>query len=239
MNNLTEIARKYNVDKDALGYLKHYESKFESIRNDVDKVLEIGLDTGGSHLMWLDYFPNALIYAMDNRIVYEDKVFDKRTRTDRVMVNGWDDRDLSRSIVFRGDQSSVEDLNKFSSESSGQFDIIIDDGGHSMRQQQISLKVFYGDLKENGIYVIEDLHSSSNQWTNLYGYTVVEDGDTLSMDLMKDFENDDNLILETKHISKEEMVGIKNRMIKCKVEVGVDSYQNYIWPTTLSFMDFK
>ena len=234
MNNLTEIARKYNVDKDVLGYLKHYESKFESIRNDVDKVLEMGLDTGGSHLMWLDYFPNALIYAMDNRIVYEDKVFDKRTRTDRVMVNGWDDRDLSRSVVFRGDQSSVEDLNKFSSESSGQFDIIIDDGGHSMRQQQISLKVLYGDLKENGIYVIEDLHSSSNQWTNLYGYTVVEDGDTLSMDLMKDFENDDNLILETKHISKEEMVAIKNRMIKCK-----DSYQNYIWPTTLSFMDFK
>ena len=109
MNNLTEIARKYNVDKDALGYLKHYESKFDSIRNDVDKVLEIGLDTGGSHLMWLDYFPNANVYAMDNRIVYEDKVYDKRTGRDMVMVNGWNDRDKERSFIFRGDQSNVED----------------------------------------------------------------------------------------------------------------------------------
>ena len=239
MNSLTEIARKYNVDKDALGYLKHYESKFEIIRNDVDKVLEIGLDTGGSHLMWLDYFPNANVYAMDNRIVYEDKVYDKRTGRDMVMVNGWNDRDKERAFIFRGDQSSVEDLNKFTVENGDEFDIIIDDGGHSMRQQQISLKVLYSCLKENGVYVIEDLHSSSNQWVTLYGYTVVEDGDTLSMDLMKDFENSDNLILETKHISKEEMADIKNRIVKCKVEVGVNSYQNYIWPTTLSFMDLK
>tara|TARA_E500000318_G_scaffold106659_1_gene114904 strand:- start:178 stop:897 length:720 start_codon:yes stop_codon:yes gene_type:complete len=239
MSSLREIAVKYSCDKDDLGYTKHYENKFEGIRNDVTKILEIGLNTGGSHLMWLDYFPNANVYAMDNRIVYEDKVYDKRTKKDMVMVNGWNQRDTERSFIFRGDQSNVEDLNKFADENGDDFDIIVDDGGHSMRQQQISLKVLYDKLKENGIYVIEDLHSSSNQWNELYGYTIVEDGDTLSMTLMQDFEYKSGLIEKTKHISEIEMIAIREKLIDCKIKVGSNSYSNYIWPTTLAFMDFK
>ena len=239
MSSLREIAVKYSCDKDDLGYTKHYENKFEGIRNDVTKILEIGLNTGGSHLMWLDYFPNANVYAMDNRIVYEDKVYDKRTKKDMVMVNGWNQRDTERSFIFRGDQSNVEDLNKFADENGDDFDIIVDDGGHSMRQQQISLKVLYDKLKENGIYVIEDLHSSSNQWNELYGYTIVEDGDTLSMTLMQDFEYKSGLIEKTKHISEIEMIAIREKLIDYKIKVGSNSYSNYIWPTTLAFMDFK
>ena len=238
MLNLHEIAKKYNCDKLDLGYTKHYEKKFESIRNNVTKILEIGLNTGGSHLMWLDYFPNANVYAIDNRIVYEDKVFDKRTRRDMVMVDGWDIRDKERSFVFRGNQSSVEDLNKFISKNGDEFDIIVDDGGHSMRQQQTSLKILYKYLKSGGIYVIEDLHTSSNQWTELYGYTIVEDGDTLSMTLMEDFQNETDNIASTKHISTEEMLDIRNKLNSCVIETGLNRYQNYVWPTTLSFMDF-
>ena len=238
MLNLREIAKKYNCDKLDLGYTKHYEKKFESIRNNVTKILEIGLNTGGSHLMWLDYFPNANVYAIDNRIVYEDKVFDKRTRRDMVMVDGWDIRDKERSFVFRGNQSSVEDLNKFINKNGDEFDIIVDDGGHSMRQQQTSLKILYKYLKSGGIYVIEDLHTSSNQWTELYGYTIVEDGDTLSMTLMEDFQNETDNIASTKHISTEEMLDIRNKLNSCVVETGLNRYQNYVWPTTLSFMDF-
>ena len=238
MLNLHEIAKKYNCDKLDLGYTKHYEKKFESIRNNVTKILEIGLNTGGSHLMWLDYFPNANVYAIDNRIVYEDKVFDKRTRRDMVMVDGWDIRDKERSFVFRGNQSSVEDLNKFINKNGDEFDIIVDDGGHSMRQQQTSLKILYKYLKSGGIYVIEDLHTSSNQWTELYGYTIVEDGDTLSMTLMEDFQNETDNIASTKHISTEEMLEIRNKLNSCVIETGLNRYQNYVWPTTLSFMDF-
>jgi ubiquinone/menaquinone biosynthesis C-methylase UbiE len=238
MLNLHEIAKKYNCDKLDLGYTQHYEKKFESIRNNVTKILEIGLNTGGSHLMWLDYFPNANVYAIDNRIVYEDKVFDKRTRKDMVMVDGWDIRDKERSFVFRGNQSSVEDLNKFINKNGDEFDIIVDDGGHSMRQQQTSLKILYKYLKSGGIYVIEDLHTSSNQWTELYGYTIVEDGDTLSMTLMEDFQNETDNIASTKHISTEEMLDIRNKLNSCVIETGLNRYQNYVWPTTLSFMDF-
>ena len=239
MSSLTEIAAKYSCDKYDLGYLQHYEDKFESIRNDVTKILEIGLNTGGSHLMWLEYFPNAMVYAIDSRILYEVVVKNKHTGGRIEMVDGWDERDEDRLVVFEGDQSSDEDLNKFCSLYGGEFDIIIDDGGHSMRQQQTSLRALYNQLKSNGIYVIEDLHTGSNQWPNLYDSSVIEEGDTITIDLMKDFENNDGSILETKHISNEQMVGIRQKITDCKVLVGMDRYKDYEWATTLAFMDFE
>ena len=39
----------------------------------------------------------------------------------------------------------------------GKFDIVIDDGGHNMIDQQISLGYLFKYLRPNGIYVIEDL----------------------------------------------------------------------------------
>ena len=155
------------------------------------------------------------------------------------MVDGWDDRDENRLIVFNGDQSNIEDLNNFRGECGSDFDIIIDDGGHTMRQQQTSFGFLYNDLKSNGIYVIEDLHTGSNQWVSLYGYVVIEQGDTLTLDLMKDFENNDGSILETKHITKERLLDIRERMNSCTVQIGMDSYKDYKWPTTLAFMDFE
>ena len=57
--------------------------------------------------------------------------------------------------VFIGDQHDVKFL-----ETLGEFDIIIDDGGHTMTQQQVSLKTLMLQLSDTGIYVIEDLHTS-------------------------------------------------------------------------------
>ena len=41
----------------------------------------------------------------------------------------------------------------------GDFDMIIDDGGHTMEQMQISLNYLWDQVKPGGLYVIEDLHS--------------------------------------------------------------------------------
>lgn len=61
-------------------------------------------------------------------------------------------------------QDSIEELNKTSNEFKDiKFDIIIDDGGHRVNQQFNTLLAYHSFVKENGIYIIEDLH------LNLFG----------------------------------------------------------------------
>jgi hypothetical protein len=40
------------------------------------------------------------------------------------------------------------------------FDVVIDDGGHSMDQQITSIRTLLPAVRDNGLYVIEDLLSS-------------------------------------------------------------------------------
>ena len=65
MISLETLAKKYGADKSDLGFIRHYESRFEYIRYSVKNILEIGVETGKSHRMWLEYFPNADVYGID------------------------------------------------------------------------------------------------------------------------------------------------------------------------------
>ena len=100
------------------------------------RVLEIGVQHGGSLKIWRDMFPDAEIVGVD--IDPQCKQYEE-----------------TNIKVLIGDQHDVKFL-----ESLGDFDIIIDDGGHTMTQQQTSLKWLMPQLREGGIYVIEDLHTS-------------------------------------------------------------------------------
>lgn len=93
--------------------------------------------------------------------------------------------------VFVGDQADTLFLAKFSTEATtdGLFDIIIDDGGHTMDQQMTSLEFLWKAVKPGGLYVIEDLQtsywesfggnhlgrSSSKETTISYLYQLVDD----------------------------------------------------------------
>tara|TARA_Y100000310_G_C20424079_1_gene688130 strand:+ start:81 stop:788 length:708 start_codon:yes stop_codon:yes gene_type:complete len=231
MASLEELTIKYDVDALELGYTQHYAKLLDSVRYDIKKVLEIGVETGRSHRLWLEYFPNAIIYGMD--------VFDETDRSGYVeefyrLQRG--NPYLDRSIMFEGDQSNADDLQRFLSEYGGDFDIIIDDGGHSMEQMQTSLNYLWNSVKSGGLYVIEDLHSCSNQWLTLYGSVVIKDGDTLTSDLLYSLEVDDGVITETNYIPAEMIDKIKSELDWCKTEIGVQSYRNYKWPTMLCFM---
>jgi len=190
MSILTRLAEKYDVDKKELGFLRHYEQRFEKTRHSITRVLEIGVETGRSHCMWLEYFPNATIYGFDIFITGKDEL-DLRMQ---------ENTNLDRSVLFKGDQTNIGHLQEFISQYGSQFDIIIDDGGHTMRQQQISLKVLIEALKPAGTYVIEDLHTCSGEWPTLYGYETIEPGDTITTELLMSFENKDNSITNTTHI---------------------------------------
>ena len=232
MSYLKDLTIKYDVDALELGYTQHYEQLLSEVRTDFTKVLEIGVETGRSHRLWLEYFPNAKIYGID---LFNGSYVEEFNR----LQNG--NPFLDRSVLFKGDQSNVNDLQRFLSENGSDFDMIIDDGGHTMEQMQVSLNYLWDELKSGGLYVIEDLHSCSGEWPHLYGYEVIKSGDTLTTDLLYSMENNDETITETNYISKERLSDIKRQVKWCRTKIGVETYTNpkgytYKWPTMLAFI---
>jgi len=126
-------------------YFDIYHRHFNHLRGHQNiNILEIGVSHGGSLEMWNDYFGqnNVMIYGMD----IDAKCMKMELKYPNMKI-------------FIGDQSDPKFLNNLISKLP-KLDIIIDDGGHQMDQQKISFDILYPHLKENGIYLCEDLHTS-------------------------------------------------------------------------------
>lgn len=117
-------------------YLEVYESFFEPIRKTVTNVLEIGIYNGDSHKLWRDYFPNAHIYGLD--------IID--------MYGRWDEE--ARITVNFLDAYTSQALGLFSDT---RFDVIIDDGPHSLDSMIYCVQEYSKFLTGNGILIIEDI----------------------------------------------------------------------------------
>lgn len=141
---LTEIGVQYGTDKATFhGFTDIYDEYFTSLRHKNLTILEIGIDKGYSIYTLRDYFTNSQIYAIDC--------------VDKTLLND------GKFIFSVGDQADRDYmLNLFPGV---EFDIIIDDGGHGMEQQQVTLETMLPRLKSKGIYILEDLHTSYE-----YGY---------------------------------------------------------------------
>jgi hypothetical protein len=68
------------------------------------------------------------------------------------------------ATIYTGDQSNVTFLEEVIALSGGKFDVIIDDGGHYMNQQIISLETLYKAVLPRGVYFCEDLGTSYDEW---------------------------------------------------------------------------
>jgi hypothetical protein len=138
-----------------------YEHFFFPLKNTATRILEIGIAGGGSLEMWRDYFPRATIYGID--------------------IEPKSEMDSDRVKTFVADQADRSRLKSFIDAFGGYYDIIVDDGGHAMDQQQISLGFFFKYLKPGGYYVIEDVHSSLPQFWSGFGVEPGGGNSTLTM----------------------------------------------------------
>ena len=124
-------------------YLLVYDQILKNYRNMNVRLLEIGVQNGGSLEIWSKYFSNAkLIVGCDinpncARLTYKD----------------------SRIHVLVGDANSDE-VKSNVIELSPSFDIIIDDGSHQSSDIIKSFARYFPLLEDGGIYIIEDLHTS-------------------------------------------------------------------------------
>lgn len=132
-----------------LRYFPVYEKHFARYRHKKVRILEIGVENGGSLLMWKNYFgAGAEVVGID--VNPKCKEFE----TEKIKV-------------YIGDQSNIKFLTDFIRDED-YFDIIIDDGGHHSHQQITSFKfLYYSVLSPTGIYLVEDCGTS--YWTEYGG----------------------------------------------------------------------
>lgn len=141
-DQLGSLAKKHGTDKVSHGYTEVYSEYFEQCREDSLKLLEIGVYRGSSIRMWEEYFPNAMIYGIDDGTIC----------TPQTMAG----LNSARVTTLDCDQSDRKALKPII-EGMGELDIVIDDGLHFQEHQQVSLGVIFPFVKAGGIYFIEDM----------------------------------------------------------------------------------
>lgn len=145
--DLNALGLMYKTDKASNwhNYTEVYSKYFEKLRYEPIKFLEIGLAGGCSARMWEQYFTCAELYFIDNK---------------KEFVETYESTMPGRSQCYLVDQASEASLMEFIQKVGGDFDIILDDGGHIMNQQITSFKMLFPVVKKGGLYVIEDLGTS-------------------------------------------------------------------------------
>lgn len=124
-------------------YLTEYDHLFDGYRDKPVRLLEIGIQNGGSLDIWSKYFSNAsvLIGCDINpdcaRLIYDDQ----------------------RIGVIVGDANAPE-VHEQVFQRSPQFDIIIDDGSHLSSEIIKSFALYFPLISEGGAFIAEDLHCS-------------------------------------------------------------------------------
>ena len=132
-------------------YFDVYEKLFLKLRNKPIVFIEIGVLNGGSLFMWRDYFGrNAKIIGIDLN----------------PEAKQWQDHGFD---IFIGNQSDPnfwrEILKKYP-----EVDVVLDDGGHTYEQQIMTTEILKPYVKDGGLIVIEDTHSS---YQNGFGFKCV------------------------------------------------------------------
>jgi hypothetical protein len=134
-SNEDEIVHKW------LHYLPIYDKLFLPYVGSNVRFLEIGVFNGGSLRLWRNYFgDDATIFGVDidpNCAVHDGKY-------GRVRIGSQDDPQFLKRVANE----------------MGGLDVVLDDGSHIGSHQRASFNALFPLLSENGLYIIEDIHTS-------------------------------------------------------------------------------
>ena len=143
--SLGKLFRKYRCDKGTKhNYDKVYSELWESLRNKPINFLEVGIFKGLSTEAFLEYFPKAKFYGID--------IFTRLNPEDVPVLNN------ERVRWIKGDSMNHNIRSQIKKEWKDiQFDIILDDAKHTPEANQLTFKNISPFLKDNGMYLIEDV----------------------------------------------------------------------------------
>lgn len=131
-------------------YITEYDRLFSVFRKSQIRLLEIGVQNGGSLEIWSKYFPNAQLFVGCDintdcaKLVYDDP----------------------RIQLVIGDANTDVVEKKILGHSTN-FDLVLDDGSHTSSDIAKSFARYFPHLNQGGIFIAEDLHCS--YWTEFEG----------------------------------------------------------------------
>lgn len=122
-------------------YFEIYDELFSRYRNKKITFVEVGVLGGGSLFMWREFFgPQARIIGVDLN----------------PSAKKWEEHGFE---IFIGSQSDENFWDEFIN-NIGPVDLVLDDGGHTYEQQIVTTEMLLSLVKDNGMLVVEDTHTS-------------------------------------------------------------------------------
>ena len=142
--SLISLVDNSRTDKNTVhSYLELYEKLLCSKKETAHNVLEIGIYQGGSIKMWADYFTNAKVYGLD--IMHINNVWNEIKNNDRIILH-------TSSDAYNKDFFNEHLLNK-----NIKFDMLLDDGPHTLDSMKIYVSMYSQLLADDGILILEDV----------------------------------------------------------------------------------
>ena len=169
-SSLTELANLYETDKGncdskslswglsfpehfCMNYTKTYDKYMRDFRETPVKLFEVGIRDKrfpyASCKMWLNYFKEIDLYAMDN---FWGEYIDQKT--DEID----DINELGVNFVY-ADQGNFNDWNELKLKCPTDFDFFVEDGSHWPNHMVVTLWKSIDMVKSGGYYFMEDLQN--------------------------------------------------------------------------------
>jgi len=136
INQYARFSKKNNKLIKGHKYAAFYEMFIKKLKKKKLNILELGSFKGNATASLFFYFKNSFIYSLD---LYPDLFIYKSKRIKN----------------FKIDNSSEKELLSLSKTT--KYDLIIEDAGHYLKDQIITLFTLFSKLKKKGIYIVEEL----------------------------------------------------------------------------------
>ncbi len=136
VNQYARFSKKNNDLINGHNYSSYYEKYFKKIKNKKLDILELGAFKGNATASLFFYFKNSTIYSSD---LYPD-------------LFTYNSKRINNFFMDNSDKKNFELLPE-----NKKYDIIVEDAGHYLKDQIVSLFALFPKLKKNGIYIVEEL----------------------------------------------------------------------------------
>lgn len=138
--SLSQLATKYGTDKGQAhhDYTDLYDKLLHTIQVSALNIVEIGIQSGASIRMWHDYFPNAVIHAID---------------LDINTILNFRDPPYGYHLIH-GDETASHIWSKIPQ----RVDLVVDDGSHIPSNMIKSIVDNFHKLRVGGYWIMEDVH---------------------------------------------------------------------------------